>query len=583
MRKAAVVLITLIIITNVKALTRDITLAINDEEQWEKGVFTITNADHETGRRENILVNLTYHVRLNNQTITHGTSTHVINKYTRTGTGILIINTTSEGVMSICGSITSNITDPNTTNNHGCWHYTVVNATTRFLPELTIPSREEENTTLPSTSSHDSSHCDEFMIRGVPRISNNNEQLTYSFTPWREGDEVTYWVEDVFGNTLKQPVTTKRKTKKTYTPRITGREQTIIIKAVRTRKGCDDAVNETIITIRGEPEETITEQGLELLEGTTAEARFGESILVAVRVMMNTNRRRNIDIKLMKENTVLQRAKLTLEKKGTYELIIPLPLPADEACDWPDDTYTLMVKGVGVEEEQPVFLSHETCKEQPPIIRSFFTRAQNYQETIKAYAVIDHDTKALLIRGEAQLTNLTPGTNTLILHPRPGKNTYALLIEKNNTITGRLLTFSLREKTRKEKEQQADNKRQTTETRTQSTGNRTQMTDAGQQSTEHRTRTTDGRTLNPEARPQTTDLRQQPSERRPLTSAAATPIKSSYTFTPLTGSVMYEEDEEQRFTKTITTSIGAMIITGVWIAMMKRKDLRSKKTHEQLP
>ncbi|MBD3209445.1 hypothetical protein GF367_03425 [Candidatus Woesearchaeota archaeon] len=94
--------------------------------------------------------------------------------------------------------------------------------------------------------------CKNFSIVGVPAVVENGERISYSFTPWKEGDSVTYWIEDSAGEVMKDAYTTTSKSEKRYTPSIEGEERALFIWAEREREGCDDVVASAVVVVQGD-------------------------------------------------------------------------------------------------------------------------------------------------------------------------------------------------------------------------------------------------------------------------------------------------------------------------------------------
>ena len=118
----------------------------------------------------------------------------------------------------------------------------------------TLTLRINGSVTAPDTiQEEEEDPCPNLTITGLPQVSEEGEKLSFGFAPWEEGDEVTYWVEDIHAETLKDPYTTTSKSKKSYTPSIEGEERVIFFKASREREGCEESTGEAMVAVQGEP------------------------------------------------------------------------------------------------------------------------------------------------------------------------------------------------------------------------------------------------------------------------------------------------------------------------------------------
>lgn len=126
----------------------------------------------------------------------------------------------------------------------------VINISAPVTWTETVPDNTGENGT--NVSSPD---CEPLLIEGLPLIAESGEKLSYGFAPWQEGDEVTYWIEDINGDDLKAPVSTTTKTKKQYTPKTEKEQQAFVFKAVRARSGCNESGATAVVVVRGGGEE----------------------------------------------------------------------------------------------------------------------------------------------------------------------------------------------------------------------------------------------------------------------------------------------------------------------------------------
>lgn len=112
--------------------------------------------------------------------------------------------------------------------------------------------------TIIETVDEPRNNCTNMSITGLPLLSESDEKLSYTFTPWQEGDSVTYWIEDAFGETIKNAYTTTSKSKKSYTPSTDQPEQAFVFFAEREREGCPTITTKQVVVITND-EATIEE------------------------------------------------------------------------------------------------------------------------------------------------------------------------------------------------------------------------------------------------------------------------------------------------------------------------------------
>jgi hypothetical protein len=264
------------------------------------GLFILTNEGFVSGTTYRIAVNLSWNATAGNRTVGAGNSTHVVNKYTKAGTGSL--NATGLDVILLCANIVTDQPDDNPGNNRGCWtmtrpgyappeetenvsttNTTGTNTTTPVGTNTTSPTESnttvignqtvptgnttqtqgnstEQNVTQQNVTDDIVAVCDNLTIIGLPSFVDDGEQLSYRFSPWQAGDKITYWIEDVFGEDLKKPLTTESNTKKTYTPRTKERDTALVIKAERERQGCARSMASAIVVVRGDEEWSCEEE-----------------------------------------------------------------------------------------------------------------------------------------------------------------------------------------------------------------------------------------------------------------------------------------------------------------------------------
>jgi len=358
-----------------------------------------------------------------------------------------------------------------------------------FIFLLVLPfcfASNSTNTTNTSTNLENISEivCDNFSIQVVEKIYTHEEKISYSFSGFSEGDNITYWIEDLFGEIWKNNYTSSNNNKKSYTAKIKEKDRVLILKAERSRKGCDISFAERkLIIIRKNNEEkeeentstknkTISKEIVdEKIEENIKisyyddEVQSGENIHVELEVQKNSNR--NNAFYLWLENEKEEKnteVKINLHEKGKYELEIEYPIQLEECGNAFQKNY-LHFSGLGEEEEEKVYVLQEACPkieeedcaeliiendivlEENPI-SSLYVRAKKWQENISLYSKVEKETDTWIIGPVAKYKKLEAGTNNINISPHIGNNTFALLTEKGK---GKIIHFYLEGEERKKK------------------------------------------------------------------------------------------------------------------------------------
>lgn len=353
-----------------------------------------------------------------------------------------------------------------------------------------LPAVSAENITSINQTENESIHttfCEAFSIEGLNQFVENGEKISYTFNGWQSGDNITYWIEDVFGEVWKNKYTSTNNNKKTYTTKIEERDRVLFLQAERERTGCEltyaEAMfivineaggetednnsvvkNETQITENETVENEITVEEMEeyiKILNYDDELQSGNAMHVELSVQKNSNRNNVFYLWLEnEEKKKIGETKINLHQKGTYELELELAVNL-EKCGNAFEKQYLHFSGLGKEEKEKVYVLQEACKtsekeeecseiiisndillEENPL-QSLYVRAQNWQENISLYSNLDEETSVWIFGPIADKKRLNEGTNTININPKVGNNTYALITAEGK---GKIVEFYLKGK-----------------------------------------------------------------------------------------------------------------------------------------
>lgn len=459
-------------------------------QNMQQGNYTNTNIQ-EFLIEENLILKKTWN------------TTRTINKFTETGFGELILNT---GIYYLCAEITPiNYQDPNQTNNKDCktihttdiilpqqMNQTEENETQQEEPleetDQELKEQEKENKTV------DICEC-ELKIITNKKIYDAGETITFAIQDCWETknfeNEIRYWAEDLFETTTRNPVLTKTKTQKSYTPNIKETEKTLFIKAKIDQ--CEKT-QETIVIIKN-----IEQEQKETNIETTVkeEAKNGEIIIIDLKGYKgNTQKTLITTTLLLEEKRVSEEIKTYIQKTNTeFHFKIPLKIPEN----LPEGTreYTLKSEGLDQETENTIIITTNAQENKETLkINNVYTRKQKYEEDIniiinwegaeeaKARITTQKETK------EIQL-NQTPQTIPIKIK-KPNETIITEIIQNNETKDIKLLKLNLEheENTTESQETTQNTKQGTQETTQNTTETNTQNTKLNDQETKIKTQTT---------------------------------------------------------------------------------------------
>ncbi len=297
------------------------------------GLFRIDNLDHVSGITDYINLTVAYNISGPGFFKQEVFELADLNSYKISGTGDF--SPENEGDYLVCGQIiNSTVDDINKDDDIDCKNISVIN--TLGIPcniSLTIG-------TLKSLYSDEPT---------VFYLSLNNE--TFPFI-------IEYWVEDLFGNVVKNAINTTNTNKKSFSPKLDEPDKAFLIKSRIAFIACndsnkDDNYAEMLFVVKGE--EPAKESKIEILElylNKDNAIEFGETLKAKLNIYKGDSTKNVISVwaENQKANKIsTETSKVTITKKFSENLItipVQLKLNCDSKLD--EGRHFLVVDGLGI-------------------------------------------------------------------------------------------------------------------------------------------------------------------------------------------------------------------------------------------
>lgn len=374
-------------------VTRDVELSFTVSDVQFNETYTnflrLENLDHTTGISDNLEVNVTIILQTLNDTKINRSVVRTLNKYTESGMGSLLIeeNKTHE----LCASFTPlNFVDLNSSNNEFC-----VNIS--FQP-VNITNTTKDNTTVEDTI--DPCNCE--LNVTAPRIINSSETLPININ-WcvKEGSytqNVSYWIEDMQGSTIKSNVTTTSPIAKQYTPKISVIDKTFEIKANAPQCNKSAYTLFTVVNSKIKPQKKSEIK----LDANT------ENNKVSLRLagFKNDTNREVINVYLEQENErVTKLYKYYVREKNTgFDIESLLEFEVETGI------YNLVAKGFEAEDSITIDIetipSENTCN-PTNYITSFYTRQKLFAQNINVFFNVKNTANQVLLHTSSKSIDVT--------------------------------------------------------------------------------------------------------------------------------------------------------------------------------
>jgi len=297
------------------------------------GLFRIDNLDHVSGITDYINLTVVYNISGPDFFKQDVFELANLNSYKTAGTGDF--KPDKEGNYTICGQIiNSTVDDINKEDDISCRNISVINT-------LNIPCNISLN-----IGTWKNLYFDE---PTVFYLNLNNETFTFI---------IEYWVEDLFGNVVKNPINTTNTNKKSFSPKLDEPDRAFIIKASLAFIACndsnkDDNYAERLFVVKGdEPAKESKIEISELYLNKDNAIEFGEALKAKISIYKGDSTKNVVSVwaENQKANKIsTETSKITITKKFS-ENIITVPIQLKLNCDSKLDEgrHFLVVEGLGI-------------------------------------------------------------------------------------------------------------------------------------------------------------------------------------------------------------------------------------------
>ncbi|MFH1506618.1 MAG: hypothetical protein ABIE94_06575 [archaeon] len=371
---------------------KDIKLSVSLDDVLFKGLtytklFKIENLDDELGIDDNVTVFIYYNITSNRSIVKEDIFNKTINSYSTSNTGSFFANI--PGNYTLCGKIiNASVNDTNLSNNHDCKGFIVIDS--NFIPC---------NVSLDLST-------DKFIYNNSEKINIYNGISNESFPFFIE-----YWIEDLFGNIIKERYNTSNTASKSYTPDISESDAVFVIKNRLSFIACNNSNKQTensvvaVVKSRKDPNSSI--HVLDIYTGSDNVVKFGEILRVKLDIYKGDTGKSSVEAWLEKNNSKISYvSSFNANKKFTnYESTIPIVIKPNCDMKFKDGKYLLKIEGLGLEVSDEVYVEgvlSTLCKETT--VSTCDDSAAATPGKIKQYGIIAFDEK--IKQGEALKTTI---------------------------------------------------------------------------------------------------------------------------------------------------------------------------------
>ena len=164
--------------------------------------------------------------------------------------------------------------------------------------------------------------------------------------------KIEYWIEDLFGNIIKNKVETKNTNKKSYTPKINGPEKVFIIKNNLIFVGCNNTNNKTksekIFVVKGSQEKSSLIDIEKIYLSSSNTVSFGERVRVKLTIYKGDTNKNSLKAYVKKDTKSISYITYfnVYEKYQNYDLTIPVQLKPNCNKNYKDGTYYVYIEGL---------------------------------------------------------------------------------------------------------------------------------------------------------------------------------------------------------------------------------------------
>ncbi len=212
---------------------------------------------------------------------------------------------------------------------------------------------------------NDSSSCKPLFSVATDKVlyaAGEKVKLLFNVTPEEGNFSITYWIEDLQQNIVKEPRTTANTNAKSFTPDAIVGDQSFLLRANATI--CARILfQESLFTVIGNVSAHNDTSSIQILSVATQEddsARWGEAVKVHLTAYRGNTQKSVIVMSIISEKTkahVSQTSKVTLGAKyTTLETDVPIQLKPNCDGKFDDGNYTLIAQGLDKVTQQKIYI-----------------------------------------------------------------------------------------------------------------------------------------------------------------------------------------------------------------------------------
>jgi len=180
---------------------------------------------------------------------------------------------------------------------------------------------------------------------------------------------IEYYVEDIFGEIIKNPIITTNVNQKTFSPKFSGSEKAFIIKSKLNNVYCNNSASkledEKIVLVKGNTDQQtiISETGSFLsINSYDDSIVFGDILNVKINVQKGDTQKYSVKLYVVdnKNNKVSETISLNFYDKNTeYNLNVQIPL--DNNCKFKSGDYKITLIGLDRQDTQTCYIEQTKC------------------------------------------------------------------------------------------------------------------------------------------------------------------------------------------------------------------------------
>ena len=378
--------------TSIEIIIDDILYANNQYNN----LFKLTNLNHISGKISNINLTIIYNITKNDSIIKYDNFSKTINSHSSSNTGNLLLE--NEGNYTLCGKIIiSSINDTKLENNKICKEFIIIDT-----------SNIDCNASLNLFS-------EKYLYDDGEKIGIYLNLSNTSF-PYK----IEYWIEDLFGISIKNKIQTNNLNKKSFTSSISNSVDVFVIKTNLTYIACNDSDIEDnhfekMIIVKGKKELDSKFNIEKIYTGTDESLKFGEILRVKLNLYKGNSTKTSIKawIENSDEDKISRVTYINLfDKYSNNEMTVPIQILPNCNEKFKSGKYKLIISGLDEIIYQKVQIEGITSS---LCIKSTTTKTKEVtveKEKIKQYELLNYDEKINLgdkLKSKIKITNIDEG------------------------------------------------------------------------------------------------------------------------------------------------------------------------------